>query len=410
MSSDIPPASGLPKENLVLDNRTLRYTMFGLLYFAQGAILSYFTALNALYLLSFDLTMSQVGIFSAIALTPFVLKIFLGMLSDRVNLLGKGHRKPYIILGLLIQAGCLLIVPFIHPGNSFELLAFVAFVLMTGMALYDTCTDGLALDTTPPEDEGTVQGIMVGGRALGVVIVSAALGLLAQLTNWTVAFWSLGLITLIPLALVVQAREPARPSERAFEWKAFRAFGRRHVIALALLGALYSLVINGASEIVNPFLEDRFGIGYLMAGLYTAVWGVGVVLGGLTGGRLTDRIGHKRAAMGALVVSLVAILALAAITGPVMAWPLVFIFGLAFGYYETVYFATSMDLTDPRIAASMFAILMAVANIGTGVGLALGGGLVDAIGYRWTFVIIAALNLLALPLIPPIFRRPDKPA
>ena len=47
----------------MLDNRTARYTMFGLLYFAQGAILSYFTALNALYLLSYDLTMSQVGIF-----------------------------------------------------------------------------------------------------------------------------------------------------------------------------------------------------------------------------------------------------------------------------------------------------------------------------------------------------------
>ncbi len=391
----------------MFDSRTIRYTMFGLLYFAQGAILSYFTALNALYLLSFDLTMSQVGIFSAIALTPFILKIFLGMLSDRVNLLGKGHRKPYIILGLLIQAGCLFVVPFIHPGNSFELLAFVAFVLMTGMALYDTCTDGLALDTTPPEDEGTVQGIMVGGRALGVVVVSAALGLLAQLTNWTVAFWTLGLITLIPLVLVVQAREPARPPERAFEWQAFRAFGRRQVIALALLGALYSLVINGANEIVNPFLEDQFGITYLLAGLYTAVWGVGVVLGGLTGGRLTDRIGHKRAAMGALVVSLAAILALAAIGGPVMAWPLILVFGLAFGYYETVYFATSMDVTDPRIAASMFAILMAVANIGTGVGFALSGGLVDAVGYRWTFVILAALNLLALPLIPTIFRRRD---
>jgi len=51
-------------------DRTVRFTTFGMLYFAQGAILSYFTALNALYLLSFDLTMSQVGIFSAIALTP----------------------------------------------------------------------------------------------------------------------------------------------------------------------------------------------------------------------------------------------------------------------------------------------------------------------------------------------------
>lgn len=71
----------------MLASKTTRYTMFGLLYFSQGAILSYFAALNALYLLSFDLTMSQVGIFSAIALTPFVLKNFLGMISDKVNLL-----------------------------------------------------------------------------------------------------------------------------------------------------------------------------------------------------------------------------------------------------------------------------------------------------------------------------------
>ena len=50
-----------------------RYSMFALLYFAQGAILSYFTVLNALYLRSFELSMSEIGLFSAIALTPFVL-------------------------------------------------------------------------------------------------------------------------------------------------------------------------------------------------------------------------------------------------------------------------------------------------------------------------------------------------
>jgi predicted MFS family arabinose efflux permease len=241
-----------------------------------------------------------------------------------------------------------------------------------------------------------------------VVFIAGTLGLLAQLTTWTVAFWTLGLITLVPLVLVVQMREPERPPERAFQWKAFRAFGRRQVIALALLGVLYSLIINGTNEIVNPFLEDQFGISLLMAGLYTAVWGMGVVLGGLTGGRLTDRIGHKRAAQGALVASLAAILALALIGDPLMAWPIVFLFGLAFGYYETVYFATAMDVTDPRIAASMFAILMAVANIGTGVGFAVSGMLVDRIGYQWTFVATALLNLLALPLIPAIFGSRDR--
>jgi PAT family beta-lactamase induction signal transducer AmpG len=80
-------------------------------------------------------------------------------------------------------------------------------------------------------------------------------------------------------------------------------------------------------------------------------------------------------------------------------------FGFAFGFYETVYFATSMARTDPRIAASMFSILMAVANIGTGIGLAVTGMMVDGLGYPITFVILAGFNLLALPLIPFVFTK-----
>ncbi len=43
-------------------NKFLRYTMYGSLYFTQGTILSYFTALNALYFRSRGLSMTDVGI------------------------------------------------------------------------------------------------------------------------------------------------------------------------------------------------------------------------------------------------------------------------------------------------------------------------------------------------------------
>ncbi|MGE5602416.1 MAG: hypothetical protein ACM30E_05170 [Nitrososphaerales archaeon] len=51
---------------------TRRLATYALLHFAQGSILSYFTAQNALYLLSFNLSMAQIGLFGMIALTPFV--------------------------------------------------------------------------------------------------------------------------------------------------------------------------------------------------------------------------------------------------------------------------------------------------------------------------------------------------
>ena len=109
-----------------------------------------------------------------------------------------------------------------------------------------------------------------------------------------------------------------------------------------------------------------------------------------------------------MVVSMIAIALLAAIISPWMAWVLVFMFGAAFGFYETVFMAISMNLTDGRIAATMFSILMAVANIGTGIGLALTGVLADNIGYDPTFLLLAVLNILVLPLINVIFRSPHE--
>ena len=386
-------------------NKALRYSLYALLYFVQGTVLSYFTALNPIYLRSYGLTMTQIGLIGTIGLLPFVIKIFFGMLSDRVNLFGLGHRKPYIIIGLLVQAAALVIAPLIDPVSGYTYFVLLAFLLMTGMALFDTCTDGLALDSTPQQDTGTVQGIMVGGRALGVVIVSGLLGFIVQKIGWSAVFWAMAILTLLPLPLALTIREQPRPANARFEWKAFQAFSAGPLIALALLGALYSFTINGANQIMIPFLNENFGVDELAAGFYVSVWGIGVVVGGITGGRLVDRLGVRRATLVAALLALVAIGSLALITGAGVAWVLIPAFGLAYGYYETVYFATSMQRADRRIAASMFSILMAIANIGTAIGLGVTGVLVDSVDYRLTFAILGALNLLALLLIPAIFPR-----
>ncbi len=388
-----------------MPTKSVRYLMFGLLYFAQGSIMGYFTSLNALYLQGYKLNMVEIGTIGTIAMTPFILKIFLGMLSDKYDLWQMGHRKPYIILGLVIQSLACLVIPLINPASQYGMFLLFAFIMMTAMALYDTCTDGLALDTTPKEEEGTIQGFMVGGRALGVVIVSGLIGIIAEKISWNAVFWLLGILPLIPLLIVIRIKEEPRKPEHAFEWKAFSAFKKKNVIMLGLLGALYSLVIYGANQNVNPFLSTTYHISLITAGLMSMVWGIGVVIGGLAGGKLTDRIGQQNAVRTAIVTSLIAILALSAINSASLAWFLVFAFGLAFGYYETIYFAISMNLCEPKIAASMFSLLMAIANIGTAIGLSLSGSLAEGIGFRATFLIFALVNLVAFPMLPSIFPK-----
>ena len=386
-------------------SKAYRYTIFGLLYFIQGAILSYFTGFNGIYLLSFGVSMRGVGLIGLIGMTPFVLKIFLGILSDRVNLFGGGYRKPYILIGVVVQALSLVLVPLTNPATSFGTYALLGFILMTGMALYDTATDGLALDTTQKEEQGTIQGLMVGGRALGVTVISVFFGFFADAISWRFAFWSLAVISAVVFFLAWFIREDGERARPAFDWSAFKAFGRREVFSLAILGALYSFIINAVAEIMNPFFLERFEISPFAAGLYSAVWGLGIVIGGVLGGWGTDKLGHRRSVWMAMIISFTGILMFLVVPDGRIAYLVALAFGFAFGFYETVYFATSMARTDPRIAASMFSILMAVANIGTGIGLAVTGVMVDGWGYPVTFIILAVFNLLALPLIPLVFRK-----
>jgi hypothetical protein len=68
-----------------------RPALFGAVYFVEGVVLTYFSTFNILYLRTFDLSFTRIGVVGGITLIPFVLKVFIGLLSDRVNLAGLGQ-------------------------------------------------------------------------------------------------------------------------------------------------------------------------------------------------------------------------------------------------------------------------------------------------------------------------------
>ncbi|HOH20426.1 MAG TPA: MFS transporter, partial [Anaerolineaceae bacterium] len=385
-------------------NKILRFTMFGLLYFTQGTILGYFASLNAIYLLKNGLSIADVGIFSTIALIPFIIKILFGILSDRYNFLGWGHRKPYIVMGLLVQFICLIVVMFINPGTQYWLFVGIAFLLQLGMAFYDTCTDGLALDVTPADEKGILQGFMVGGRSIGVIVAASVAGIIAE-SSWQGVFLFLAALTLLPFLLLFFIKEPERTPGTRFNWGAFRAFKKPVVLLVAAIGLIVFLVIVGANQLVNPSLSTRLGISTSTAGLLTTLWGIGCVAGALAGGRLMDRLGGKRALWLSILSVAVTMVLIAIIPSLVVAYLVVILFGVAYGASQAIYFALAMQVTDGTIAASMYSILMAVTNVGQGIGLGLGGGLADAAGYPAAFLAFGGIIFLAVPFVIALYRR-----
>lgn len=386
-------------------SRSFRLTMFGLLYFVQGSALAYFRNYQKPYLDSLGIDADTIGLLSSLLLLPFVLKIFIGMLSDRVNLFGGGHRKPYILLGLLLAVVAFGGAAFVLPDQSLLLFSVLVVTASFSVALFDSTTDGFAIDVTPDDEQGVVQGTMVGGRAAGFIVLSLVFGALVQSQGYRVVFLIIAVSMLIPILLVLRVKEPPQRAEhQTFDWSAFAAMGKPRFLLFAAYAVWYSIVSFGVDGLVTYFMSEHFNAPETLIGTYGALRGVGAAVGALVGGLLLDRLGRRPGAYGAALLLSVGAIAFGAATGIPMLLVLGVLWGVVWGFQETVFVALAMRLADTRIAASMFAVMMAVANIGTAIGEGLATGLTDNIGFAGVFWLLAGINVLTFPLLWGLFR------
>ncbi len=297
--------------------RRLRLVLFTTVYFVEGALLTYFSGFNALYLRSYGVSYTRIGLVGGITLIPFVLKIFIGLLSDRVSLFGMGRRKPYIVIGLALQAVAIGVLTFVSPVDQFPLYLALMVLTALGMSTYDTATDGFSIDSTAEGDRGLVQGLMVGGRALSGVVMALAMGQLSQRGQWSGIFLLMAALAVVTVPLVLSTKDAGsrRAAAQAPTRGAFRAFLDWGFVLFLVLGIVYPFALYSTNGMVNVFLNEGLGVGLGRVGVYTSVFGIGTLLGGVVGGPLMKRIGRRTSVIAALLITASATLGLA--IGPV---------------------------------------------------------------------------------------------
>lgn len=124
---------------------------------------------------------------------------------------------------------------------------------------------------------------------------------------------------------------------------------------------------------------------------------------------LIDRLGRGRSAHGAVLVITPGAGLIGAANSAHTLLPLGVFWGIAWGFQETIFVALATALFDARIAASRFAIMMALSNTGTAVGEGVATGLTDNIGFSNVFLLMAGLNLLVLLILWGMFQAMSKP-
>jgi MFS family permease len=373
--------------------------MFGALYFVQGVIATYQTIFFKPHMEDAGVSDGRIAIVASLALLPFVIKWLYGILSDRYNLFGRGHRVPYMQIGLVCTAIAFGIAYFIDPGESFPILAVMVLTATFFMALFDTTADALAVDVVVPDDHGRVQAWMMGGRAAGLVLLSLVFGVIADAAGYQVIFLVVAGLLLLPLVYVNRVREPAeRTPAHTFDRRAFRAMLQPRYLLFALMLIVTWFCFQGIEGLVTLYMTDELGSSGTTIGAYGTLKGIGMVVGAVGVARLVTRFDRRTAALVTIGAVTVGGLVFGWATSETAILTMAIFWGVAVGLQWTTYVTMAMGITDTRIAASMFAILQTMSNIGMGSGETV-VALSDSMGYAAVFRMLGLANLVVIPLV-----------
>lgn len=371
---------------------------FALLYFAQGSALAYIINFQKPFLSAQGISKETIGLFTSLLLVPFILKIFLGMLSDKVPWGRWGSRKPYMTVGLVLFAGCYFALAKIQPGQNFFLFAAVTWMASLGLALFDTCADGWAVDVAEEHEQSAIQAAMIVGKSLGLILMSFAFGRLASNGDFSSIFNAIAAISALILAAVLFVPYKARAQQKTAvvvaDWKDLR---HGFYVAFAVFGVLYSVASFGTDGLVTLNLSEIKDTTSQNIGDFGVARGIGALLGAAAHAFLANQIGLKKAQVLALLaLGAGCLLPLSGV--PVLAQAS--LWGMAWGFQETAYVTLAMRYAQGAWAATFFAMAMIFSNLGTSFGEALAAPLVPQIGYSGVFLAFALLSWGCLALVP----------
>jgi MFS family permease len=182
-------------------------------------------------------------------------------------------------------------------------------------------------------------------------------------------------------------------------------------LVLLGFGAFYALVGYGVEINLSPFYGEELHFSDGTIGMLASVRYLGRVIGASLLTLLALRLGRSWVLRTGLLVLALSTAAQAAIGGATSAGFAAGAFGAANGWTDAVFFVLAMEASDPRMAASTYALFMAVSNISVAGGsvfahLEAALATVGNHGYRLAFLLTGGFAMLAWPLIGPLVLPP----
>jgi SHS family lactate transporter-like MFS transporter len=169
----------------------------------------------------------------------------------------------------------------------------------------------LAMESAPTKWRGSLSGVVQSGYSIGYLMAAVAARFVQPAWGWRAMFWVGG----APALLAFYIRSRVRESEA---WQQHRAptvgailrtaSGHWKVFSyLVLLMTLMMFLSHGTQDLYPDFLKSARGFTPAVVSYIAILFNIGAVLGAITFGYVSERLGRRRSMIAALAVSLAVI-------------------------------------------------------------------------------------------------------
>ena len=338
--------------------------------------------------------------------TGQITRIFSGAFSDRL-----GRRKALAGLGYGLSACAKVIFPLVSVVGW---LVAARFIDRLGKGIRAAPRDALVADISPPHLRGASFGLRQSLDTIGAFLGPLAAMVLMWLTSnhFTVVFWIAAVPAVIAVWLILAAvHEPIRqqdacPARELGRSTKVGSLGSSCWLVIAV-GAIFTLA--RFSEAFLVLRAQSIGVPLMLVPGVLVVMNIAYSLSAYPVGALSDRMDRTMMLVAGLCVLIVADLVLARATGVTALIAGALLWGLHMGCTQGLFAALVADAAPPDRRGTAFGMLNLVSGLAQFCASVIAGVFWDGHGPGSTFLVGAALAILALAALLSVrnlLRRP----
>jgi len=293
---------------------------------------------------------------SAAFLWFLLLSVPVGVLQSRLG------KRFMLNIGIGVTALGLLVPYFFY---TFEMVLAGFALLGIGNTIVQVSANPLLVDVVPANRASSFLSFSQFIKAIGSMIGAPLAALLAaRFGDWKLLFLVFGVVSILSALWLgsLKIDENAIPETKATFGSSFKLLGTGFVFMMVLAIFLVVGIDVGFNSNSGQFLIKRFGMDPTAAESGRSVYFFGRMLGTFAGAIILTKISSGKFFMWTSVLGIICLIALLLVSSPLLAWGLVFMFGLAVANIFPLVFSLTVEKFPARSNEISGLMVMAISG------------------------------------------------